>query len=251
MPETEPSAVEVYAATRLALVQRCRSLSPTEANTIVPLTPAWRIADVVAHVCGINADFVAGRLEGLGSDAWTARQVEKRRGSSLSAICDEWMRLAPELDALLEDDPGLAPRLLGDLIVHVHDIEHALGIEPDRVSAATAIGAPLRPAVAGTRRRPRGSGAGDRPGCCGTFEPGSASAVRLRTSAYDFLRAVTGRRSRAQVAAFDWQRDPDLVDRIIDGIDVVRPVAARRRVELTFSRRPGRQSWRGERTPRS
>ncbi|MEZ5378095.1 MAG: hypothetical protein R2733_16430 [Acidimicrobiales bacterium] len=217
MPETEPSAVEVYAATRLALVQRCRSLSPTEANTIVPLTPAWRIADVVAHVCGINADFVAGRLEGLGSDAWTARQVEKRRGSSLSAICDEWMRLAPELDALLEDDPGLAPRLLGDLIVHVHDIEHALGIEPDRVSAATAIGARRYVPQLQERVADRvGAELAIDLGAAGTFEPGSASAVRLRTSAYDFLRAVTGRRSRAQVAAFDWQGDPDLVDRIID-----------------------------------
>ena len=37
---------------------------------------------------------------------------------------------------------------------------------------------------------------------------GATSTIGLRCSSYDFLRSVTGRRSRPQVAALDWDGDP-------------------------------------------
>lgn len=212
------TAAGIYAETRSALIERCASLSIEQGERTVPLTPPWRVKDVVAHVCGINADFLAGRLEGIGSDEWTQRQIDERRGMSLSDICQEWAGYAPNVDAVLTAQPDLGPRLLGDLIVHVHDVDHALGVEPDRSSPATIVGARrYGPHLQDRVLDKLDVGLALDLGSAGIFDaPIAGQPLRLVASPYEFLRAVTGRRSRAQVAALGWHGDQVLVDRLID-----------------------------------
>ena len=68
-------AGRLYADTRGRGVLLFRSLDLSEERRPVPLSPAWTVRDVAAHVCGINADVVSGNLAGLGTDDWTAAQV--------------------------------------------------------------------------------------------------------------------------------------------------------------------------------
>ncbi|MGI9613468.1 MAG: maleylpyruvate isomerase N-terminal domain-containing protein, partial [Acidimicrobiales bacterium] len=54
----------LYADTRDRLIAMVRPLDTAQAAMVVPITPGWSIAAVVAHVCGLNADIAAGMREG-------------------------------------------------------------------------------------------------------------------------------------------------------------------------------------------
>ena len=161
-------------------------------------------------LCGIVADLLAGRVDGLGTDEWTARQVAGRADVPIGEICDEWLSLADQLRSALTAEPFLGTRLTGDLIVHIHDIEEALGRPSDPNSEATIAGAhryvpPLQERV----HEQLGIGI-DIELTDGTSwpAPGAYKRVSLRATPYDFLRSVTGRRSRADVEALGWTGDP-------------------------------------------
>lgn len=199
----------LYSALRDRLITLVRPLSTDQAGQTVPLTPGWTIAEVVAHVCGLNADIAAGLREGLGTDERTAYQVATRAGRSLDLVCDEWLGHAEAMRQAIDDDDFLGLRLAADLVVHLHDVLHALDQPisrddqatisgartyatrtPDRISEMAGVGLAIE--LGGSRFEPS-----DRP-----------STVTLRATPYDFLRSVTGRRSRREVLALEWTGDP-------------------------------------------
>lgn len=201
----------LYRDTREQAITLFRSLSPEEAQTEVPLNPGWTVTDVAAHVCGIVDDVLHGNVEGLGSDAWTQAQVDKRTGQSLGQVCDEWEAFAERIDALTHDDAFFGLRITGDLIIHIHDVQHALGQPVDGSGIATKLAAhryvpslqerALEQMNLGVRIELTDGEAYDAPA-------GAADTITLRCSSLDYLRSVTGRRSRRQVEALDWSGDP-------------------------------------------
>jgi len=206
MSTKDPGAL--YADTR----QRCqavfRGATEEQAAATVPLTPEWTVTDVAAHVCGINADVVNGRVEGLGTEAWTAHQVDERKGRSIGEICDEWVGYADRIAAMVADQPFLGVRVTGDLIVHLQDVQHALDLEVDRSDAATAVAAARYVPHLQERVRER-LGIGISVALIdGEDYPIEGAALGLRATPYDFLRSVTGRRSLRQVESLDWSGDP-------------------------------------------
>ncbi len=205
----DPAAL--YADTRAKAIAVFRSLSEAECVAPVPLTPAWRVIDVAAHVCGIVDDVVNQNTDGLGTDAWTEAQVEKRQGHTIGEICDEWMGYAPQLDAMIAGNQFFGVRITGDLIIHLHDVQQALGLDIDRDDLATRAAA-HRYAPTLQERALDQMGLGIRIELTDgdTYEAptDAASQIRLRATSYDFLRSVTGRRSRNQVEALDWDGDP-------------------------------------------
>jgi len=181
-------------------------------HEIVPLTPQWRIIDVVAHLTGLASDIAGGMRQGMGANENTARQVQSRKNSSLEELFAEWRTYRSELTEAFAADPFFGQRLASDLIVHVHDIELALGLEPDPDDVATINGGetyaaptPDRLASVAPLRIELSTGASYGPPDGGAEDPG---VVTLRATPYDFLRAVTGRRSRSQVAAMSWHPGP-------------------------------------------
>ena len=104
----------------------------------------WRVADVAAHVVGQLTDVTALRLDGLGTPAVTARQVDERRGRTASELADELRtstKAAEELAEAFDDDafnaegPQGGGQTLGaglealwfDTYLHADDILAALG----------------------------------------------------------------------------------------------------------------------------
>jgi len=133
--------LDIYRDTRDRAVHLFRGCSAEQAATIVPLNPAWTVANVAAHVCGIVDDVLNGNTEGLGTDAWTQAQVDKRADHSLSQICDEWEGLAGQIDAMTAENTFFGIRLTGDLILHLQDVQHALHVKIDRADTATKLAA--------------------------------------------------------------------------------------------------------------
>jgi hypothetical protein len=214
----EADAWTLYANTRDRLIALVRPLTTGETEAVVPITPGWSIADVVAHVCGLNADIAAGMREGLGTDERTAHQVETRAGDNVATVCDEWMGHGPAMQAAIGENEFLGRRLAADLVVHLHDLQHALDQPIDRDDEATVSGGRTYAARTPDRLVELTSVVvaieltdGSR------FEPGpvddAASSpapvdLTLRATPYDFLRSVTGRRSRREVLELQWSGDP-------------------------------------------
>lgn len=208
-------AAQLYFATRDELIDIVSGLNSEQLATAVPMSPEWSVQDTVAHVCGINADVINQRFEGFGSDEWTAYQVESRRGQSLAEICAEWTSFTEALGEHIDGDPFFGVRLTGDLIIHVQDIQHALELPIDRSHPASLVGAERYVPHLQERVMERmGVGVAVELTDGGSYPAPDAAKgdpLTLRTSAYDYLRSVSGRRSRAQVEALDWTGDPTAV----------------------------------------
>ncbi|MGZ0220246.1 MAG: hypothetical protein ACKVIY_14655, partial [Acidimicrobiales bacterium] len=96
-------------------------------------------------------------------------------------------------------------------VMHVHDVQHALGLEIDREGPGVAVAATRYVEVLTANVAER----------LGTeievnlidAEPSAVGSVELRLDAtsYDFLRSIGTRRSRRQVEALAWSGDPTAV----------------------------------------
>jgi hypothetical protein len=142
----------------------------------------------------------------VASDAWTAKQVERRRDQSLAELLEEWDEYGPAFETMLGDAPAtITGQALFDAATHEHDLRQALGRPGARDSDAVALGwtwaldvhdASSSPAIRyESEVETRIAGAG---------EP----EVAVRASRFEFMRAMTGRRTADEIAAFEWFPEP-------------------------------------------
>ena len=200
---------ETYAATRDQLIAEVRSLDSAQASTPIPSCPGWSASDVVAHVAGLVADLLAGKKPPLGTDEMTARQVNERRGLSHGEVCDEWAANAAGIAEFFESRELYALGLTADLAVHVHDLAEKLDAISPPPPEATLAGCERYVPLVQERAAEQcdiafAAALGDR---TWTAEAGS-TPLTLRATPTEFLRGVTGRRTRAEVAGLDWDGDP-------------------------------------------
>jgi len=182
-------------------------------SAVVPTCPRWRVQDVVGHLAGLCEDWVSHHLEGYASDEWTAAQVDRFAACTVDEVFERWYG-ASERFVLLGDDPVMGPPArwaFGDAVTHEADIRGAVGAErvPD---AAVLLG--LKGSISRWReilsrakaptllvRAPDA-----REWWLGT--PGDPEATIVEAPAYEFFRALTGRRSKAQMQKWQWSGDP-------------------------------------------
>lgn len=235
----------VYGAARQRVTELVSGLSDDEAKQTVPACPEWRVHDVLAHLSGVCDDIVSGNLEGVATDPWTAAQVDKRRDWPLAKILDEWAEKAAEVEPIVQFFPGrVNEQFVLDMTTHEHDLRHALGRPGAQDSEAVDVavrfvvevgflanvglrGLPALEVVAGDHRWVAGGlgspvaldEAGIRAAVgeavAGVVTSGTAPmnsdaepAGSLKVSAFDLMRALSGRRSQDQIAAFGWSVDP-------------------------------------------
>src|SRR5439155_3479575 len=129
-----------YASTRHRITDLVADPATGDAARTVPCCPAWSVHDVVAHLAGVVDDVLAGRLDGVATDPWTAAQVELRRGRPLAEVVDEWNALAPQFEQFLDSVGPPGAQAVADIVTHEHDIRQALGSPGARDSDALAIG---------------------------------------------------------------------------------------------------------------
>ena len=194
-------------------------------DSIAPATPAWRVRDLLAHLVGVTADVVGGNLEGVGTDEWTARQVEQRRGRSIDELLAEWNEHGPTVEAMAGEFGRAAGQLVSDATSHEHDIRGALGVPGARDSDAVALSFESVGTSLGIELDRAGMGAvcvhhDETTSTFGAAEPMAA----LRTTRFEFVRALTGRRSRDQITAYAWD-GVVAPEHLVLGIFAVRAVA--------------------------
>ncbi len=178
----------------------------------VPACPAWRVHDLVSHMAGVIDDVLGGRLEGAGSDPWTSTQVDARRNRPLPEIVGEWNDQAAQLEGMLESFGPAGHQLVMDTVSHEHDLRGALGAPGARDSDAVQIGVNWL-----INAFQLSSGATGHPGvrvCSdggGEWAPTDDRPVvaTLTASAFELLRAFSGRRSESEIRSLAWEGDVD------------------------------------------
>lgn len=202
----------IYTDLRTRLETLVGGLDDAALAAPVPACPDWRVKDVVSHLTGIVDDSLAGNLGGVGSDGWTAAQVDKRREAPIGQILDEWEELAQRAAPMFENlPPEITASLIGDATTHEHDVRGALKDTEARDTEAVevALGAYVR--MLGQRVTEGGLPpvelrAGDEALAAGEGDPAASVTA---TSRFELLRALTGRRTEDEVRALTWHGDPD------------------------------------------
>jgi len=220
-----------YRETRQSLRDFVAGLTDDELNTNVPATPDWSVRDAIAHVVGEARLTVTGDappefrlLESLRDpdqaalrDGINAQEVKRRRDLPFDQVLQEWDDLADQLDPFMRGDkpfpwpePFLDSILVSDLSAHGQDVRNAVGKPGERDSAACRIALASFAVGLGFRLDTQGIPAlriryDGKERMCGQTEP----AATLSADRYELLRALTGRRSRRQIEAMDWEGDRD------------------------------------------
>lgn len=231
----------LYGQSRERVTQLLSGVSDEEAKAPVPTCPNWSVHDVLAHLSGVCADVLSGNVGGVASDPWTAAQVDARRDKRVAEILTEWNELAPQVESFANNFPGrVGEQFVTDGVTHEHDIRLALGRPGARDGEAVLVGADFIVMGLGAALRAHGLGplevrAGDRSWMLGGGEPAGddaaiadavaaalsgallegesttsdeAPVATLEASPFEVMRALTGRRSAAQIAAYTWSADP-------------------------------------------
>ena len=203
-------AADVYRETRERLCDYLvREIDEEWWQAAVPACPGWTVQDVLSHMVGIVADIQDGRMDGVGSDEWTAFQVDSRRDQPLTAVVDEWSRRAPAFEETVAAwPPAVAAQIVADSAMHELDIRNALGDRSTRDTDGISIALDYYGHKLADRITEAGAAALviECDGQTRTLGEGGPGAT-LRTSRFEALRAMGGRRSAAQVAAYDWDGD--------------------------------------------
>jgi uncharacterized protein (TIGR03083 family) len=199
-----------YSGCRVRITELVGSLDRERASTMVPTCPDWSVHDVVAHLAGGVEDAMTGRLEGLGTEKWTAAQVDARRDIPTPQILREWNGRAPVFEKFLDPAGDLGRQAVADIVSHEHDIRTALTAPGARDSDAVriALGWAAAQLIASAAVRGVALRVRAREG----MDLGRTRAdVTLTDGAFELLRAVTGRRSVDQLREMDWTGDCETV----------------------------------------
>lgn len=196
-----------YRETRERMTALFRGLPKSEADRPVPACPAWTVQQLVSHTVGVSVDILADNLTDAGSDPWTEAQVAARQDRSLAELADEWDETGPQVEAASADG-ALPAQAVFDQVTHEHDLRDAIGRPGARDHEAVPIGLTFVeaawPFVMGSYDIPPlriVTGGAD-------MVVGDDPEVTLHLTPFEALRALTGRRSVAQIGAYDWGVDP-------------------------------------------
>jgi len=180
-PDAE--VVDAYRSLRRRVVELARTLPDADAERVVPLCSAWSVAGLLAHMVGVNEDILAGRMEGVTTDAWTQAQVDRHAGATPRRLAEVWESIAVDFDAVLPHIPSpVNSQLVMDAVTHEHDLRHALGSTEGRDSDAVDVALGWVLDMAETR------------------QPGlGRSLSESGVPRFHLLRSLTGRRTSEQM----------------------------------------------------
>lgn len=180
----EPTAAaKAYSELRGRVTALLTGSASYRAGAVVPHCPAWTVKGVLSHMVGVPEDFISGNMEGVTTEAWTQRQVDRHTEDSIDDLLGIWRALDNQLDAMVPNVPNpIVSQLVFDQVTHEHDIRHAIGEPGGRDSAAIAVAEGFMRFV--LSRHP---------------DPAVAALSETPVSGFDFVRCLGGRRSADQV----------------------------------------------------
>ena len=162
-----------------------RAAGEERAAQIVPTCPDWTAKELACHMYGTCDDLLNGRLEGIGSEAWSQAQVDRHSGKPLDELLDEWAASGDAFDAMVPHIPRPGNyQLVMDMATHEHDIRLAVGSPGAQDDPSLGIGSAYM--------------------LCNIAKMDADLAEQIQGSGltdFECLRSLTGRRSVDQLEA--------------------------------------------------
>lgn len=181
----------LYGAAR-ARIGELVSRPTTDPDLPVPATPRWTVHDVVAHVSGVAADGTSGNMAGAPGEEWTAAQVQRSATRSIAELLAEWEGTGQLMEGFLSSPAGVnASAAVMDIHTHEADLRHALGL-PLEVPVDFLAWA----------------GEAMRDGFAEAVAAAGLPPVEVTAPDVEWFRGRLGRRTDAEVRAFEWSADP-------------------------------------------
>ena len=196
---------DAYLELRIRVADLMRSITSDQALTVVPHCPQWTVKDCFAHMVSVPEDVIKGQMDGVATDAWTDRQVQRHKSDSVSDLLAVWETNAPIFGNILPRIPQpVLSQFMFDQTTHEHDIRAALSKPGARDSMAVAVAEGfLRDSLS------RNSDAA------------IASMANHEIKGFEFLRSLSGRRSKAQISQNGFELP--LVEKFIQGMPFTIP----------------------------
>jgi uncharacterized protein (TIGR03083 family) len=209
-----PTVAPAYAALRARvtdLVAGALAADRTAAERAVPACPEWRVRDVVGHLAGACEDVLAGRLDGVASEAWTEAQVSRHAEDDVTDLLRTWNTAAAELEEIVPQfPPAPAAQWVFDAVTHEQDLRGALGMPGARDSDAVGIGVTfLLHAFGGFVERAGLPSVGVRTEARSWAVGPEPAEVCFEVSEFELLRALAGRRTAEEVRALAVAGEPE------------------------------------------
>lgn len=197
---------DIYAGSRGRLLELAQRLDDNALRAPLAATPPWTVTDGYRHLAGVCSDVLDGAMDGAGTPAWTKAQVDARADHSIAEIAAEWGRRGPEMEGRIREAGDRMAFMAFDAWTHEQDIRAAVG----QVGLRDHQAVPELAALALRTLERRYASSGAPPVLIVVDGEGHAlgdgdAAVMLRTTPYELLRIVFGRRSRDQVEAAGWE----------------------------------------------
>lgn len=200
---------QTYGALRHRVADLVREADDEQLERHAPAAPDWRVRDVVAHLSGITADINAGNLDGVASDAWTARQVDARRDWSIDRVLEEWDAEGANVEAVMATLPEVAVgQMTMDAATHEQDIRGGLERPGARDGDAVTVSFDWGVAILASMADQADTTLLIQTDAATAMVGNGARDVGVRAPRYELFRAMTGRRSADQIRAFDWDGEP-------------------------------------------
>jgi uncharacterized protein (TIGR03083 family) len=173
-----------YDELRARVTGLMQSISTEQAQTVVPHCPQWTVKDCLAHMIGVPEDVINGQMDGVTTDAWTDRQVQRHAHDSVDDLLTTWSTFAPTFASILPRIPQpVLSQFMFDQANHEQDIRAALKQSGGRDSSAIAVAEGfLRDSLS------RNS------------DLAIAQLADHKLTGFEFLRSLSGRRSTSQIS---------------------------------------------------
>jgi len=176
---------DAYSELRTRVSELMRNISREQAQTIVPHCPQWTVKDCLAHMIGVPEDVISGQMDGVATDAWTDRQVQRHAKDSVEDLLAIWEANAPIFGKILPNIPQpTISQFMFDQTTHEHDIRHALSTPAARDSSAIAV-------AEGFLRNFVGRNA----------DTEVSELANTSITGFEFVRSLSGRRTLEQISA--------------------------------------------------
>ena len=205
-----PDDADEYAACRGRVRALLADCDRAAADTVVPTCPDWTVRDLCAHLTGVAAALVARDNPTGDVQAWVDRLVADRADRSVGALLDEWDEVGPAFEALMRARPASFGGLVYDAVAHEHDLRGALGRPGARDSGGVLASLEVLVSIVGRDLAALGPRpgtirlrSGDRDWVVGEGAP----EVSLEAEAWELMRLLGSRRSRAQLLSAGWVGD--------------------------------------------
>ena len=173
-----------YDELRARVTEMMQGISAQQAQTVVPHCPQWTVKDCLAHMIGVPEDVINGQMDGVTTDAWTDRQVQRHAQDSVDDLLTTWSTIAPTFASILPRIPQpVLSQFMFDQTNHEQDIRAALKQPGGRDTLAVDVAEGfLRNSLSLSNN------------------PSIAEMATHQPTGFEFLRSLSGRRSRNQIS---------------------------------------------------